>query len=147
MNSDFELFGLKPVHITQKAWGREFHYLNHPDYCMKVLLLDKGYRGSLHRHNIKTETFSILYGECLMEWSAPWEYSRVDCSAEIIVGLRELTAKSDDRLHVMAGAWHRFTGIEETAILEVSTHDWEGDCERLVKGGMVEKAQDNAGPE
>ena len=131
MNSDFELFGLKPVHITQKAWGRELHYLNHPDYCMKVLLLDKGYRGSLHRHNVKTETFSVLYGECLLEWSAPGEFGhgvgQVKC----------LVAKPNDRLHVLAGAWHRFTGIEETAILEVSTHDWEGDCERLEKGGKV----------
>ena len=51
---------------VKKEWGKEQWIVNR-DYCGKKLILNKGFRCSMHYHKNKDETFYILTGKVLME--------------------------------------------------------------------------------
>ena len=51
---------------VQKVWGSEEWIVNRA-YCGKKLILNKGFRCSMHYHKNKDETFYILKGKVLME--------------------------------------------------------------------------------
>ena len=55
------------VNFVEKVWGHEEWIVNNPKYCGKKLVLKKGYRCSIHKHDIKDETFYILSGTVLLE--------------------------------------------------------------------------------
>jgi len=143
MSFDMDLPGMKPIDVVSKDWGVEKHYVNRPDYCLKLLLLYEGFRGSLHRHRVKTETFVVMEGNPTLEWSSPWGFAMDDVylnsdRGSVLCGLRKSVVTPDYRLHLLAGSWHRFSAEHNNvAILEVSTHDWPDDVERLEKGGEV----------
>ena len=103
-----------------KVWGYEKWLENNEKYCCKVLSVKKGYQCSLHYHKKKDETFVVTGG-----------HIRLELGNEI--------------LHLRPGAFiripprtkHRFTGIEDSLIMEVSTHHDEADSYRLVKSRKV----------
>src|SRR5579885_1468124 len=99
--------------IVPKVWGAEYH-LENLDYCCKLLALNKGYCCSLHYHKLKTETFFILSGHVQLEVA--------ESSYLMIPG---------DRQRIYPGVEHRFTGLTDALILEVSTHDEPSDSYRL----------------
>ena len=50
---------------VKKKWGKEIWIVNR-EYCGKKLVLNKGFRCSMHFHKNKDETFYILTGKVLM---------------------------------------------------------------------------------
>ncbi len=96
-----------------KVWGNECWMVNHEEYCAKTLFLKRNHRCSTHYHKKKHETFIIIEGKCLME---------VEDEAFIM--------EKGDIVEVDRGMLHRFTGIEDTIILEVSTQHFEDDSFR-----------------
>lgn len=99
-----------------KVWGSECWLVNHSEYCAKTLYLKKNHRCSFHYHKKKHETFIIIEGKCLME---------VDDKAFVM--------RKGDIIEIDRGDIHRFTGIEDTVILEVSTQHFEDDSYRSTK--------------
>jgi quercetin dioxygenase-like cupin family protein len=103
---------IKPE-IHEKAWGREIWVANNEKYCGKILELKKGYRCSVHHHKKKDETFYILSGKVLME-----AYGKKN------------VMKRGDALRILPNTKHRFTGLCDGKILEISTHHEEEDSYR-----------------
>jgi N-acetylneuraminate synthase len=113
------------VNFVEKVWGHEEWIVNNSKYCGKKLVLKKGYRCSIHKHDIKDETFYILHGKVLLET----EFEGKQETKLMTAG---------DVFHVVTGMWHRFTGIEESAIIEFSTFHMDEDSIRKEQSGKVD---------
>jgi len=97
---------------VEKVWGSEEWIVNR-DYCGKLLNLKKGFRCSYHYHKNKDETFYVLKGKILLE---------LDGEKEIL--------NPGDTILVKPGQKHRFTGLEDSTIIEFSTHHDDEDSYR-----------------
>jgi quercetin dioxygenase-like cupin family protein len=96
-----------------KVWGYEEWIANTEKYCGKFMHLKKGKRCSIHYHKIKDETFYILKGKVLME-----------------IGEEKKVMQEGDVIRIMPGQKHRFSGLEDSIIIEFSTHHEEEDSYR-----------------
>ncbi len=115
--------------VVPKLWGEERILVNEPEYCAKVLVLKKGAGSSWHRHPRKKETFLCLRGlvrlkvEALPDDRLPEGSLQITSSSWIMV-------PDSPGITIRPGQWHQFHGVEDSEILEVSTHDDPTDCER-----------------
>lgn len=91
------------------------------EYCGKKLILRKNRRCSLHKHKEKDEVFYLLTGSVRME-----------------VGDDVFLMQPGDFVHIPAGIYHRFTGLEESAIVEFSTNHQEDDSYRKEESGHAD---------
>ena len=105
---------------VQKAWGKETWIVNR-DYCGKKLVLKKGFRCSIHYHKKKDETFYIIKGKVLMETDG-----------------KKQTMLPGDSIHITPMLKHRFTGLENSEIMEFSTHHEDEDSYRVEESGKVD---------
>jgi mannose-6-phosphate isomerase-like protein (cupin superfamily) len=110
--------------VYPKVWGSETWLENNDKYCCKILSINKGYYCSLHYHKIKDEMFIVQYGEILLKLGTP-------ISGQII------NMRKGDYVRIIPYQVHQFTAIEDSAILEVSTHHDEDDSYRLEPSGKV----------
>lgn len=110
------------MHIEPKGWGKELWVHNDEKYCGKILVLNKGKRCSLHFHVKKHETFYISKGLVKMEL--------VHANGK----KEEKTMKPGDHMEITQGLMHRFTGLEDSEIVEFSTQHFEEDSYRVEKG-------------
>ena len=101
-----------------KFWGSESWIVNNEFYCFKELYLLKDKFCSLHYHKQKDETFIIQSGIVGME---------VD-SVKRIMSVGE-------SIRIKPNVIHRFTGIQDSIIYEVSTHHDDLDSYRLQPSG------------
>lgn len=108
--------------IVPKKWGSEEWIANY-DYCGKKLILKKGYRCSMHHHKNKDETFYILKGKVLMEAN----------------NKKQIMTEGDSIL-ITPNTKHRFTGLENSEIMEFSTHHEDSDSYR--EEGMLSGSVD-----
>lgn len=98
-----------------KLWGEEIWHHNDPDYCMKTLLLRRGYQCSLHYHPIKAETFLVVGG--VVRFELDGEVFRLGDGQSI---------------DIPAGHPHRFQSLTSTAtVIEASTTHSDSDVVRL----------------
>lgn len=102
------------VKEVQKVWGSEIWMANTDLYCGKLLELKKGKRCSFHYHKKKDETFYLLSGKVLIELE--------DFESLMIVG---------DCVRIKPRIKHRFSGLEDSVIIETSTHHDESDSYRF----------------
>ncbi|MEM7819781.1 MAG: cupin domain-containing protein [Candidatus Aenigmatarchaeota archaeon] len=105
---------LNKPEIHDKIWGNEIWIVNNEKYCGKILELREGYRSSMHYHKEKDETFYILYGRVLIE--------AYDGMAVLERG---------DSIRILPETLHRFTGLKNSLILEISTYHKESDSYRI----------------
>lgn len=108
--------------VVEKPWGREEWIVNE-EYCGKILTLDKGYHSSLHYHKEKKETFYLLEGKIL-----------------VVSDGRDLVLNVGDILDIKRGQLHRIQALEDSKLLEISTHHEDSDSYWVVKGGKLLKA-------
>ena len=107
-----EVFNMTQHKEVSKVWGKEVWLVNRA-YCGKKLILNKGFRCSMHYHKNKDETFYILKGKVLMETNQETKIMQEGDSILITPGLK-----------------HRFTGLENSEIMEFSTHHEDEDSYR-----------------
>jgi quercetin dioxygenase-like cupin family protein len=107
------------IEIHPKAWGEE-HWIVNKEYCGKKLVLKVGHRCSVHYHKIKDEVFYVTSGLVLME---------VGDSVRVLgPGMKQ---------HVKPNERHRFTGLENSEIIEFSSTHAEDDSYRDALSGAV----------
>lgn len=111
-------------HIESKGWGHEEWIVNTSEYCGKRFLLEKGKRCSWHYHRVKDETILVMSGLVKFELgdSNDLELAQV------------LVAGPGDAVRLFPGVRHRFTGLENSELVEFSTHHDELDSIRVVPG-------------
>ena len=108
------------IKIVKKIWGEE-HWIVNKEYCGKKLILNKGFRCSIHHHKIKDETFYVIGGKVLME-----------------LGNEKRVMGVGDYVHVPPFVNHRFTGLEDSEIIEFSTKHIDDDSYRKTESGKVD---------
>lgn len=107
---------------TTTGWGTELEIHNGDGYCGRVLTVDKGQKSSLHYHIRKNETFYVLKGTI-----------KVDLSFDLHE--RAVILTEGDCIDIPQFVLHRFTGIENATVLEISTYDaGEDDIVRVKPG-------------
>lgn len=114
---------IEGVSVVSKVWGYEKWLENNPKYCTKLLSLNKGYQCSLHYHKVKDETFLVTSGHVRLE-----------------LGGEVLHLRAGGFVRVPPGTKHRFTGLEDSIIMEVSTYHDEADSYRIEESRKVELA-------
>lgn len=100
------------IEVVRKVWGAEEWIVNR-DYCGKILILSKGYQCSYHYHKNKDETFYVLDGKVGMN----------------VEGEKKVLYPGDIQL-INPYQKHRFTGLEDSKIIEFSTHHKDEDSYR-----------------
>jgi mannose-6-phosphate isomerase-like protein (cupin superfamily) len=105
-----------------KVWGEE-HWIVNRDYCGKKLVLREGWRCSLHYHRNKDEVFYLISGRVLLEHGDGW---------------RILEPGQAQR--IAPGTVHRFWGLQDSEIIEFSTHHEDDDSFRLETSGPFSDA-------
>lgn len=114
--------------IHEKVWGSEEWVVNCEKYCMKILKLKKGFRCSMHSHHFKDETFYILSGNVRMEIFKEEPKGFVFNDEVMYPGAS---------IRITPNTLHRFTGIEDSVIIEVSTQHFEDDSYRITNSEKV----------
>jgi quercetin dioxygenase-like cupin family protein len=100
--------------IIDKLWGHEEVIANHELYCLKLLHLKQGARSSLHYHEKKDETFY-----CLSGW------------ARLRLGDATYELRPHAHVRIFPTQPHSFYGVEDTVLIEVSTHHDDMDVVRI----------------
>ena len=118
---------MKPIFV-KKAWGCETWLVNEEEYCAKILEIIPGYQCSLHRHEIKKETFIVQAGVVRLEQRG--------VRGEVI---DEMLVEGDSRT-IMPKTPHRFSSHNGATILEVSTHHSDSDVVRYTDSGKISDA-------
>lgn len=106
------------METIQKAWGEERIIVNNSQYCGKLLLIRKDAQSSLHYHKVKHETFFVYAGKVKLELTG----GNVSTFSFLHPG---------DSWTVPPGRAHRFIGLEDSTIIEFSTHHSDDDVVRL----------------
>jgi len=125
---------LRRVKWVAKGWGGEQWLANEQaegsdGYCGKRLLVVAGYRFSYHYHKIKDEVFYIQSGKCVVKYAPSHRQNcdNLDFADSIIL-------EQGQRFHIPVGMRHQVIALNDTWIIESSTHHDDADSYRLVKG-------------
>jgi quercetin dioxygenase-like cupin family protein len=94
---------------VDKPWGHELIWAHTDRYVGKILVIERGQRLSLQRHEIKDESILVLSGRL--------ELTLEDAAGAIVV---EELGPGDHR-RVETGRIHRYSAIERCELVEVST--------------------------
>jgi mannose-6-phosphate isomerase-like protein (cupin superfamily) len=105
--------------IVQKTWGFEFIPINNDEYCFKALVFWENNSFSNHYHKIKKESWYVLRGKLIATLTYPEG------------NIEEFIFKKGDILDIGQGLCHKLKAIENTIILEVSTHHEDSDSYRV----------------
>ena len=104
--------------VVEKVWGHELWVVNCPEYCGKLLHVNKGFTCSVHYHPVKQESFYCLEGH--VELHVEGHTYQLDATAEPV------TIKPSQK--------HCFTGVDnKSVLLEVSTEHSETDVVRITE--------------
>lgn len=110
--------------ITAKTWGYEDEIIN-VAYCGKRMVLYEQHRCSIHMHKEKDEVLMVAGGLVWFETGPDPEH------------LEGIWMTDNERIRIMPGTWHRFTGMRDSTIMEFSTHHQDSDSVRNIAGGKV----------
>ena len=104
---------------TNKLWGYELLLIDEPEYCLKVLYLEKGAYSSPHYHTFKKETLYSMSGGIQLEVEGKQFYLR-DISKPVTI---------------LPNQKHKFTGLQDSLIVEMSTQRDDTDTKRTTLSG------------
>jgi len=111
---------------VEKAWGHE-DWIYNGKYCGKKLFVEAGKSCSWHYHKTKDEVIYCQSGE--VEFYYGWDEDP-STAAKIVL-------TPDSAFHVPPGMVHRFAGVEDSLLIEFSTHHNEKDVVRLVSAADI----------
>ncbi len=101
-----------PVERVDKPWGYELRFIRTERFAGKVLFIKAGSQLSLQYHDRKEEAFLVQEGRL-----------------ELVLGKgdeqRVETLGPGDAWHVTPGTVHRFRGVSDCLLFEVSTPEME----------------------
>ena len=110
--------------IHPKGWGYEKWIVNKPEYCGKLLYIEKDKKVSWHYHILKDDTFYVQSGSIILKYS---DNDDLETASEIILN-------KGDSFHIYRGLRHRMIALENTELFEFSTEHFDSDSYRLIKG-------------
>lgn len=109
--------------IVEKGWGKEIIFVNHEEYCGKILCFEKEKKFSMHYHIQKRETWYVTKGRL--------QISYIDTQhGQIYQDILQV----GDVINIERGVPHQLYAIEDSEIFEVSTKHYDEDSYRVWKG-------------
>jgi len=120
--TSLENFIVNNIHL--KGWGYEKWIVNKPEYCGKLLFIEKDKKVSWHYHILKDETFYIQSGSIVLLYS----------EEDDIESANKTVLNKGDSFHIPRKLRHRMIALEDTELFEFSTQHFETDSYRLIKG-------------
>lgn len=121
---------------TKKAWGWEEEVWNSDRYCGKILHVSNKCECSYHYHKVKDETFLVVEGLVLLRYSEnifPLPAGKEEASREWL-HCPGIVLHPGDAFHVPTFMRHQFRGMQQSKIIEFSTHHEDNDTYRLLHG-------------
>ena len=117
--------------FTPKGWGWERTIVNTPKYCGKVLVFAMGRKCSWHYHALdgKDETFLVIRGALHVTYGPDDD---PDSTRNTYVVLR-----AGRSLRIEPGTRHRMLALEDTEMVEFSTHDEPADSIKIERGDTI----------
>lgn len=114
----------KEMVFVSKGWGWERWVCNYEHYCGKILHFFKDKKCSFHYHVVKDEVLYLQSGKILLKHSFEDD---LDKAVELVMipGMA---------FHVRPGMRHQMIALEESEIIEFSTHHEDSDSLRIIKG-------------
>jgi mannose-6-phosphate isomerase len=97
------------IQRVEKPWGYELIWAKTKDYVGKVLHINKGHKLSLQYHKIKEETILVQSGKMMLVFENDQGV------------LEEILLVAGEGHHIPVGRKHRFGGVEDCDVYEVST--------------------------
>ncbi len=104
---------------VEQPWGSE-DWIWNGRYCGKKLLIKKGKQTEWVYHRVKDKVLYVEAGQVLLTYS-------YDADAKFA---SELTLSADAAFHVPPGMYHSIKAIDESRLLELSTHHSDKDVIR-----------------
>lgn len=117
--------------IVKKGWGFEKIYFNCEELCGKTLHFNKDAKFSAHFHLDKKEYFTCVFGHLIVEGTNTEDASKYT-----------IELKAGDTLEVPRRAIHQITAVEESEIVEFSTHHSNSDSFRVIPGDSQTKSKE-----
>lgn len=110
--------------IVPKGWGEEEWIVNNDLYCGKILRFRKGKKCSYHYHKVKNETFYLSKGKIIVSLGT-LDSPYIQQTLEMNIG---------ESLDIPVGLVHSVLALEDSEIIEFSTHHEDSDSYRIIKG-------------
>ena len=129
---------------TPKTWEREISIVNNELYCGKKLILDEGFRSSLHYHGNKDKTFYVERGRVLLELGKEGEALAEKDMIEMMIEdgldynshLETTVMEEGEALRIKPCTLHRYGSLQrEAVIIEVSIPHKDEDSYRVEETG------------
>lgn len=117
--------------IVTKKWGYELWIENNPMYCGKHLHVIPNKKCSVHYHKNKKETFYVINGELILEYSD--SLNKLDWENMIKINMQYLSKGDCFTLDPMTA--HRFysAGSSSCDFIEISSHHDDDDSYRIIE--------------
>jgi N-acetylneuraminate synthase len=116
--------------IVNKLWGYEIWIENNSEYCGKHLHVVPNHKCSVHYHKNKKETFYIIDGELILEYSTHLD----EQSWNNMSGIKTILLEKGDSFTIDRNIAHRFyTSLSYPCnFIEISTHHDDNDSYRII---------------
>lgn len=115
---------IQPNTFVKKGWGHETWICNFPQYCGKILVFEKNKKCSWHYHKVKDEVLYVSEGQIRLLYG--W--------VDDIVRSESMILTPGMSFHIPTGLRHQMQAIENSQIIEFSTHHKESDSIKLISG-------------
>lgn len=109
--------------IHEKGWGHEKWCANNDEFCGKILVFKKGCKLANHFHLKKKEVFFCRVGLIKLILIDTKDASKV-----------EYELNPGDCIEINRGQPHQIMALEDSEIIEFSTHHEDSDSYRVEKG-------------
>lgn len=117
----------KPIKLASirvpKQWGYEDIICNNEEFCGKILHFNANSQFSCHLHYMKREVFRCVFGSLKLMTINTEDASRT-----------EIIMKPGDTIEIPRLLPHQITALEESEIIEFSTHHEDSDSFRMLPG-------------
>lgn len=111
--------GLSQPTKVEKPWGYEVWYWNQPNYCCKLIHINRSHGCSMHFHVKKHETLVVVKGTLRVEAIVNKKQVSVD-------------VKPGEAFVIAPGFPHRLIALfEDVDLIEASTQHFEEDSVKL----------------
>lgn len=119
------------INTVSKKWGYELWIENNSQYCGKHLHVMPNKQCSVHYHKNKKETFYVIDGELIIEYSSCLDRSNWENMININI---KLLSKGES-FTIEPFTAHRFYSGSKSScdFIEISTHHNDNDSFRLIE--------------
>lgn len=103
------------IQEVEKVWGKEVIICNNDQYCGKLLVVNRGAKGSYHYHSKKKETFYCIEGFVILT----------------VEGKEYILTTFTRPKTILPGERHCIYGQEPSVLIEISTPHSDEDVTRI----------------